>query len=73
MSTASTILTNIVPVLSTLINDIPAAVEVIDLVLPALKEGRNLTSDEWSQLNALADKAAANLADNSAAATGASK
>lgn len=65
MSTASTVLSNIVPVLNTLINDIPSAVKVIDLVLPALKEGRNLTSDEWTQLNALADQAAANLADNS--------
>lgn len=65
MSSASTVLSNIVPVLNTLINDIPSAVKVIDLVLPALKEGRNLTSDEWTQLNALADQAAANLADNS--------
>lgn len=55
--TSSTILTQVLPILQALINDIPTAVSVIDLVLPALKEGRNLTTAEWDQLDALADAA----------------
>ena len=57
MSDSTTILTKIIPMLQALINDIPTAVSVIDIVLPALKEGRNLTTDEWNTLDGLADKA----------------
>ena len=68
MATASNItdiLSTTIKILTALANDIPAAIKVIDIVLPALKEGRNLTADEWTELNALADTAAANLASDS--------
>ena len=68
MATASNItdiLSTTIKILTALANDIPAAIKVIDIVLPALKEGRNPTADEWTELNALADTAAANLASDS--------
>lgn len=61
MSDVTTILAKVIPMLQALINDIPTAVSVIDIVLPALKEGRNLTTSEWDSLDALADKAHAAL------------
>lgn len=58
---ASSILTTVLPILQALINDIPKAISVIDLVLPAIKEGRNLTDAEWTTLNGLADSAHTDL------------
>ena len=60
MSTSSTLAT-ILPILQTLINDVPKAINVIEIILPALKEGRNLTTEEWDKLDALADEAHKNL------------
>lgn len=64
-SNITDILSTTIKILTALANDVPAAIKVIDIVLPALKEGRNLTSAEWAELNALADTAAANLASDS--------
>ena len=64
-SNITDILSTTIKILTALANDVPAAIKVIDVVLPALKEGRNLTSDEWTELNGLADTAAANLASDS--------
>ena len=60
-TTATSILAKVIPMLEALINDIPTAVSVIDIILPVLKEGRNLTTAEWDSLDALADKAHAAL------------
>ena len=67
MSTANItdILSTTIKILTALANDVPASIKVIDTVLPALKEGRNLTPEEWTELNGLADKAAADLASDS--------
>ena len=68
-SNITDILSTTIKILTALANDVPAAIKVIDIVLPALREGRNLTSAEWTELNALADKAAANLASDSTSTT----
>lgn len=71
-SNITDILSTTIKILTALANDVPAAIKVIDIVLPALKEGRNLTSAEWTELNALADTAAENLASDSTSTTSAS-
>lgn len=62
MSTATTILNQVLPILQSVITDAPTAVKVLELVLPAIQAGRNLTADEWTQLNSIADAANDQLA-----------